>query len=194
MEDLAGKEKFSKFRYWALLAAAHVGAIFACGGVGAKQPLAITLRLIVKAGRHIHSVHGLTASSSVLHRLFSAMRWWACGIVFMTGSGLAETTQSEATAPTVIRVTGYTPWAWSPPTRARRSALQTFMNDTIDPGTGQPWGKLIRIEPDNPLSFPGFSLKILNFSAGTGEEVVTTSQGITQFYQYRDQRCLMPVH
>ena len=154
----------------------------------------MTLWQIVKAGGRIHSGGALTASSFVFHRLFSAMCWWACGMFFMIGTGLAETARDETAAPTVIRVTGYTPWAWSPPTRARRSALQTFMNETVDPKTGQPWGRVIRIEPDNPLSFPGFSLKILNFSAGTGEEVVTTNQGITQFYQYRDQRFLMPLN
>lgn len=100
----------------------------------------------------------------------------------------------DAAEPTVIRVTGYTPWAWSPPTRARRSALEHFMRETRDPATGRPWGDVIRIEPDNPLSFPGFSLKILNFSAGTGEEVITTTTGITQYYQYRDQRFYMPLN
>ncbi len=97
-------------------------------------------------------------------------------------------------APAVVRVTGYTPWAWSPPTRARRAALQHFMREMRDPATGRPWGELIRIEADNPLSFPGFSLKILNFAAGTGEEVIATSTGITQFYQYRDQRFLLPLN
>jgi ABC-type sugar transport system permease subunit/ABC-type glycerol-3-phosphate transport system substrate-binding protein len=97
-------------------------------------------------------------------------------------------------APVVIRVTGYTPWAWSPPSRARRAAFQHFMSEGVDPATGRPWGELIRIEADNPLSFPGFSLKILNFAAGTGEEVVATSTGITQFYQYRDQRFLLPLN
>ncbi len=74
-----------------------------------------------------------------------------------------ESRFAPAAQPTVIRVTGYTPWAWSPPTRARRSALRHFMEQMNDPASGQPWSSLIRIEPDNPLSFPGFSLKILNF-------------------------------
>ena len=119
------------------------------------------------------------------------------GSVFLSlvGMALASGVDGQSSgSPTVIRVTGYTPWAWSPPTRARRSALRYFMNDMSDPVTGKPWGEVIRIEPDNPLSFPGFSLKILNFAAGTGEEVVTTSQGITQFYQYRDQRSLIPLN
>jgi multiple sugar transport system permease protein len=68
------------------------------------------------------------------------------------------------------------------------------MREVRDPATGRPWGELIRIEADNPLSFPGFSLKILNFAAGTGEEVIATSAGITQFYQYRDQRFLLPLN
>jgi multiple sugar transport system permease protein len=94
----------------------------------------------------------------------------------------------------VIRVTGYTPWAWDPQSRARRGAFQHFMQSERDPATGRPWKETLRIEADNPLSFPGFSLKILNFAAGTGEEVVATNAGITQFYQYRDQRFLLPLN
>jgi multiple sugar transport system permease protein len=94
---------------------------------------------------------------------------------------------------TLIRVTGYTHWAWSPPTRARRAALEYFMNDLRDPQTGKPWGDIIQLEPDNPLSFPGFSLKILNFAAGTGEEVIAT-QDVSQFYQYRDQNFFLPLN
>lgn len=109
--------------------------------------------------------------------------------------GLPVAVAKESTpAPTIIRVTGYSPWAWSPPTRARRSALDTFLRDMRDPQTGKPWKELVEIRPDNPLSFPGFSLKILNFAAGTGEEVVTTSDGIMQFFQYRDQRFLLPLN
>ncbi len=63
-----------------------------------------------------------------------------------------------------------------------------------DPLTGKAWGEVVRIEPDNPLSFPGFSLKLLNFAAGTGEDVVTTNQGIDQFFQYRDMRFLLPLN
>jgi len=94
---------------------------------------------------------------------------------------------------TIIRVTGYTHWAWSPPTRARRAALDYLMNDLLDPQTGKPWGDVIQIEPDNPLSFPGFSLKILNFAAGTGEEVIATKD-VSEFYQYRDQKFFMPLN
>lgn len=109
--------------------------------------------------------------------------------------GLPSALAKESTPdPTIIRVTGYSPWAWSPPTRARRSALDTFLRDMRDPQTGKPWKELVEIRPDNPLSFPGFSLKILNFAAGTGEEVVTTSDGIMQFFQYRDQRFLLPLN
>ncbi|GAB4167872.1 MAG: hypothetical protein Fur0032_06000 [Terrimicrobiaceae bacterium] len=68
------------------------------------------------------------------------------------------------------------------------------MDKMRDPATGRPWNETITIRPDNPLNFPGFSLKILNFAAGTGEEVITTTNGLTQFYQYRDQRFLMPLN
>lgn len=110
-----------------------------------------------------------------------------------SGEGRGEGSHSSA-KPVVIRVTGYTPWAWSPSTRARRNALRYFMGEMRDPVTGRLWSDVVQLEPDNPLSFPGFSLKILNFAAGTGEEVVVASQGITQFYQYRDQKFLIPLN
>jgi multiple sugar transport system permease protein len=116
---------------------------------------------------------------------------------FLTGQvNLGAQEQPAPTADgakTEIRVTGYTPWAWSPPTRSRRAALNYFMKDLQDPQTGKPWGDVIQIEPDNPLSFPGFSLKILNFAAGTGEEVIATKD-ILEFYQYRDQKFFMPLN
>lgn len=105
---------------------------------------------------------------------------------------LAAEPAAEAAVEEVVRVSGYTPWAWNPPTRARRAALRHFLNQE-DPQTGQVWNQKLRIEPDNPLSFPGFSLKILNFSAGTGEEVVV-SGSVHQFYQFRDQGFLMPLN
>ena len=105
----------------------------------------------------------------------------------------ASPSKSEQDGRTVIRVTGFTPWAWDPVTRARRASLRAWM-DSTDPQTGKPWRQTVRIEPDNPLNFPGFSLKLLNFAAGTGEEVVTTNQGIDQFFQYRDMRFLLPLN
>ncbi len=115
----------------------------------------------------------------------------------LAGSGFAE---ARAEAPdkaekATIRVTGYTPWAWNALTRARRSALQDWLATERDPVTGQLWGDLIKLAPDNQLSFPGFSLKLLNFAAGTGEEVITTPDvGVQDFFRYRDQRFLLPLN
>jgi len=121
----------------------------------------------------------------------------ALGGLLLAGQMILRAEDATATtvdgAKTLIRVTGYTPWAWSPPTRARRAALDYFMTGLRNPQTGKPWGDVIQIEPDNPLSFPGFSLKILNFAAGTGEEVIQT-QDISQFYQYRDQNFFMALN
>ncbi len=93
----------------------------------------------------------------------------------------------------MVRVTGFTNWAWDPVTRARRASLRAWLKSE-DPQTGKPWGQIVQIEPDNPLNFPGFSLKLLNFAAGTGEQVITTNQGIDQFFQYRNMRFLLPLN
>lgn len=95
----------------------------------------------------------------------------------------------------VIRVTGYSYWAWNAPTRASRKAFQHWLNNEKDPATGKFWGEEIELAPDNPLQFPGFSLKLLNFAGGTGEEVITTANdGPQKFFSYRDQRFLLPLN
>ncbi len=111
----------------------------------------------------------------------------------VAGSLPAAGSAEDSDARTVIRVTGYTPWAWDPITRARRASLRAWLKSP-DPVSGKPWGDTVSIEADNPLNFPGFSLKLLNFAAGTGEQVVTTNQGIDQFFQYRDMRFLMALN
>jgi len=94
-----------------------------------------------------------------------------------------------------IRVTGFTHWAWNAPTRASRKAFEYWLKNVKDPITGKFWGEEIELEPDNPLQFPGFSLKLLNFAGGTGEEVITTAnEGPQRFFQYRDQKFLLPLN
>jgi len=116
-------------------------------------------------------------------------------------AGLAPSRLAGATAAAgegerqVIRVTGYTPWAWNAPTRATRKALRHWLAEVQDPQTGLPWGRTVELAPDNPLQFPGFSLKLLNFAGGTGEEMITTdNEGPHRFFQYRDQRFLLPLN
>jgi len=102
---------------------------------------------------------------------------------------------SATSGKVTIRVTGYTPWAWNAATRARRDALNHWLKTFHDPATGEPWGSLIRLAPDNQLKFPGFSLKLLNFAAGTGEEVIITpTVGVQEYIKYRDQRFLLPLN
>jgi ABC-type sugar transport system permease subunit/ABC-type glycerol-3-phosphate transport system substrate-binding protein len=131
----------------------------------------------------------LNVGGPVFHRVLFILIF----VIPCLAAGQTSPDPADSAPRTVIRVTGFTHWAWDPVTRARRASLRAWMKSE-DPQTGKTWGQTVRIEPDNPLNFPGFSLKLLNFAAGTGEQVVTTSQGIEQFFQYRDMRFLLPLN
>lgn len=119
--------------------------------------------------------------------------YYLCAIVifYLSFSSFADNANEE----TVIRITGYTPWAWNAPTRAARRSFEYFLENQRDPVSGELWREKIQLAADNPLHFPGFSLKLLNFAGGTGEEVITSGEeGLPKFFQYRDQRFLMPLN